>query len=54
MIKRNHPPERDNIPTLESLGVTLDPETAYYVENSEALANSLGGNGEVSPRLQNR
>lgn len=48
-IKRSHPPERDNIPTLESLGVALHPETVYYVENSEALANSLGGNGEPAP-----
>ncbi|WWC60053.1 uncharacterized protein I303_102616 [Kwoniella dejecticola CBS 10117] len=39
-----HPPLRDSIPTLESLGVTLHPDTYRYCEDSQLLANSLGGN----------
>ncbi|ODN84530.1 hypothetical protein L202_00461 [Cryptococcus amylolentus CBS 6039] len=36
-------PDRDSIPTLESLGVELHPDAAKYVEDSEALANAIGG-----------
>jgi len=43
---RGHAPEPDNIPTLESLGVELHPDTLKYVENGEMLANAIGGNGE--------
>jgi len=48
-MKRSHPPNRDAIPDLQSFGVTLDEETLYYVDNPEALANSLGGNGTSGP-----
>ncbi|OCF32106.1 monosaccharide transporter [Kwoniella heveanensis BCC8398] len=43
--KSRHPPDRDSIPTLESFGLQLHPDTAMYAEDSQALANSLGGNG---------
>lgn len=43
--KNGHAPDPDNVPTLQSLGVQLDPDTLHYVENPEALANALGGNG---------
>lgn len=40
-----HAPDVDNIPTLESLGIELHPETLKYVENPTMLANAIGGNG---------
>ncbi|WWC87437.1 uncharacterized protein L201_002326 [Kwoniella dendrophila CBS 6074] len=39
-----HPPQRDDIPTLQSLGVELHPDTYRYCEDSQLLADSLGGN----------
>ncbi|WVW85908.1 hypothetical protein I302_107946 [Kwoniella bestiolae CBS 10118] len=39
-----HAPERDGIPSLESLGVTLHHDTYQYCEDSQLLADSLGGN----------
>ncbi|WVQ85574.1 hypothetical protein IAT38_007740 [Cryptococcus sp. DSM 104549] len=40
-----HPPSRDSIPSLESMGIELHPDTSRYVYDSKLLADSLGGNG---------
>ena len=39
-----HPPDRDAVPTLASLGVDLHPDTYRYCEDSQALADAIGGN----------
>jgi hypothetical protein len=44
--KFNHPPAREDIPTLSSLGVSLHPDALMFVEDSQTLANAIGGNGE--------
>ena len=50
--ERTHPSTREDIPSLESLGVVLHPDTLKYVDDPQALADSLGGNGElISGRL---
>ncbi|OCF61357.1 monosaccharide transporter [Kwoniella mangroviensis CBS 10435] len=45
MSKSQHAPAREKIPTLESLGVELHPETVTYVNDPHALAKALGGSG---------
>ncbi|AFR95554.1 monosaccharide transporter [Cryptococcus neoformans C23] len=43
--KPRHAPNRDDVPSLEDLGVELHPDTAGYVADSQALADAIGGNG---------
>ncbi|KIR78596.1 monosaccharide transporter [Cryptococcus gattii EJB2] len=43
--QRRHAPDRDDIPSLEDLGVQLHPDTARYVADSQALADAICGNG---------
>ncbi|GFZ51229.1 hypothetical protein JCM24511_08987 [Saitozyma sp. JCM 24511] len=45
MLKTHNAPDRDCIPTLESLEVSLHPDALKYVHDGEALAASFGGNG---------
>ncbi|RSH92685.1 hypothetical protein EHS25_008130 [Saitozyma podzolica] len=45
MTKPRFAPDRDEVPTLSSLGVTLHEDTIKYVYDPVALADSLGGNG---------
>jgi hypothetical protein len=40
---RGSPPSRDQIPALDSFGVSLHPDTPGYVQDPEALANAIGG-----------
>lgn len=47
--QRRHAPDRDDIPSLEELGVQLHPDTARYVADSQALADAIGGNGQYLP-----
>lgn len=44
--KPRHAPDRDDVPSLEDLGVELHPDTARYVADSQALADAIGGNGQ--------
>lgn len=44
--QRGHAPDRDDIPSLEDLGVELHPDTARYVADSQALADAICGNGQ--------
>lgn len=41
-----HAPDRDCIPSLDDLGIQLNPDTARYVTDSQALADAIGGNGK--------
>ncbi|UOH82484.1 hypothetical protein LQV05_005186 [Cryptococcus neoformans] len=43
--KPRHAPDRDDVPSLEDLGVELHPDTARYVADSQAVADAIGGNG---------
>jgi hypothetical protein len=53
MTKPRFAPDRDEVPTLSSLGVTLHEDTIKYVYDPVALADSLGGNGKGFP-FENR
>lgn len=57
MTKPRFAPDRDEVPSLSTLGVTLHEDTIKYVYDPVALADSLGGNGEGSPshlRIESR
>ncbi|WWC61264.1 uncharacterized protein I303_103845 [Kwoniella dejecticola CBS 10117] len=44
MVK-THAPDREHIPVLSSFGIELHPDTITYVEDSQALADAIGGKG---------
>ncbi|KAM0750592.1 putative hexose transport-related protein [Meredithblackwellia eburnea MCA 4105] len=44
MGSTSHAPSRDEIPSLESFGVQLHPDTHKYVNDPQALADAIGGN----------
>ncbi|WVQ75206.1 hypothetical protein IAR50_004818 [Cryptococcus sp. DSM 104548] len=43
--KSRHTSDREHIVALKAFGIELHPETPKYVEDSEALANAIGGSG---------
>nr|KIR44859.1 sugar transporter [Cryptococcus bacillisporus CA1280] len=44
MVK-THAPDREHIPPLSNFDIDLHPDTVKYVQDSQALADSLGSNG---------
>ncbi|WVQ91962.1 hypothetical protein IAS59_005770 [Cryptococcus gattii] len=44
MVK-THAPDREHIPPLSNFDIDLHPDTVKYVQDSQALADSIGSNG---------
>lgn len=51
MGKSTTAPDRDQIPALSSFSVELHPDTLAYINDPDALAHSLRGNGKSSTSI---
>lgn len=45
IMVKTHAPDREHIPPLSNFDIDLHPDTVKYVQDSQALADSIGSNG---------